>query len=76
MTHIQKRNRTPDPFRKLFYEILNRFHESDTDKAIELASEPLSSILSACREKIWRNERLRLIAESITTSPVDVSEAI
>lgn len=53
MRHFAKlRNETPFPFRKLYYEILNRFHPHDYDLALSQMSEGLREIIKGCTKSI------------------------
>ena len=53
MRHFAKlRNETPFPFRKLYYEILNRFHPYDYDLALSEMSEDLREIIESCTKSI------------------------
>lgn len=52
------RNETKDPFVKLFYDILSRYHKDDYDIAIAGMSPTLRDIIVAC------NERLQIQRES------------
>ena len=53
-THItmksfaQKRNETNDPWLKLYYEVLSRYHTHNYDLAIEQMSDPMRVIVEAC----------------------------
>ncbi len=47
------RNETPFPFRKLYYEILNRFHPHDYDLALSQMSEDLRKIIEDCTKQIY-----------------------
>jgi hypothetical protein len=67
MQHPEKqfceyRNQEQDPFVKLFYDILSRYHTHDYDIAIAGMSDGLRAIIEAC------NERLQSQGESIALS--------
>lgn len=57
-TFLQKRNETVYPFRKLYYEILNRFHVDNYQEAIKLMSSDLRSIIEDCH-KIIEEDAIR-----------------
>lgn len=42
------RSETNDPFLKLYYEILSRFHVNDYDKALEAMNPELRIVIEAC----------------------------
>ena len=43
---------TKDPFRKLFYEILSRYHHDDFDLAVSQMSVELKQIIIDCKKEI------------------------
>ena len=48
-TFPQLRNEATDPFVKLYYEILGRFHLNDYDQAISAMSADLRVIVEQCK---------------------------
>ena len=48
----RKRDEAVNPFHKLYYEVLDRFHPEETDKAFEVMSETLRTIMTACKKEI------------------------
>lgn len=57
-TFAQKKHKTDNPFHKLYYEILSRFHAWDYEKALDSMSADLRVIIENCTQEMIREGRL------------------